>query len=255
LWVPTYLELDELRTTIERLATQRSTLGAALDELQETFVSDRAHEIARQAGDLASSRTRERQLVELLGILDRLADTQARISELQLVKARIAAELERAEQTDSLAEARIERLDEVFEALVNEFEIPEFGGEPRAAIDRTNYKPIVNARPFEELSAGVRVLVSVAHILAHHLVANELDLPLPGLILMDGIQKNIGTAEYDAIRTQHVWRKLAWLSSEMPDRLQVIVAANDVPEEYQEFVRLELAHPDNRLIPSSVLAP
>lgn len=247
------LRAEDLREQLARMNEHRDFLGRQLDDLQAAFVSDNAETIARQAREVTYSAVRETQLIELLAILDRLSDTQTRIAELSQAKERTVAELGSAEQRDSMSEGRIERLEAIFSGLVDEFEIPEFGGQPRAAIDRTTLKPIVNARPFEALSAGVRVLVSVAHILAHHLAAFELDLPLPGIILMDGIQKNIGTAEYDAARTQHVWRKLVELSNEIPDSLQVIVAANDVPEELSDFVRLELSHPDNRLIPSTAL--
>jgi hypothetical protein len=53
--------------------------------------------------------------------------------------------------------------------------------------------------------AGVRVLVNIAHLLAYHPTALELELPLPGLLMIDGINKNIGTAEHDAARIDTAW--------------------------------------------------
>jgi hypothetical protein len=139
------------------------------------------------------------------------------------------------------------------EYYVEALELPVFGTEPRAAIDRNDYEPIVNGRKFPELSAGVRVLVNIAHLLAHHRAALELGLPLPGLIMIDGINKNIGTAEYDAARVEDAWSQLMDLSNTLGDDLQVIVAANDVPPRLRPFVRLTLSAED-RLIPTADLA-
>jgi hypothetical protein len=145
-------------------------------------------------------------------------------------------------------------LESSFGTLVEEFGIPEFAGEPRAGIDHISFKPIVNGRPFEELSAGVRVLVNVAYLLAHHLTALELQLPLPGLLMIDGIHKNIGADDYDAALTDRVWTKLEELSKAVGDELHVIVAANDVPARLIPFVRLTLG-PTDRLIPETDMTP
>jgi len=124
-----------------------------------------------------------------------------------------------------------------------------FGGEPRAAIDRNDYEPIVNGRKFPQLSAGMRVLVNIAHLLVHHRAALELELPMPGLLMIDGINKNIGTAQYDAARVDDAWTQLVELSGTLGGEIQIIVTANDVPERAREFVRLSLSAND-RLIPS-----
>lgn len=240
---------ERLHVAVER----RAELGAALDELLEGFVSDRASAISDASRELAEVRSREERLREYLEILRRLADTQGRIRELQQQREELVEALERAQQLDAVSVQRLEHLQEVFAELVEEFGIPLFPGEPRAGIDSLSFKPIVNGRPFDELSAGVRVLVNVAYALAHHLTAIELGLSLPGLLMIDGIHKNIGADDYDAALTDRVWSKLIEVSETLGDQLQVIVAANDVPQRLDTYVRLNLS-PTNRLIPEEDLA-
>jgi len=95
-------------------------------------------------------------------------------------------------------------------------------------------------------------LASLAHLLAHHRAALELQVPLHGLLMTDGINKNIGTAEYDATRIDNAWTQIIELSEVLGEELQVIVAANDVPDRARRFVRLTLSAED-RLIPMADL--
>jgi hypothetical protein len=243
-----------LAAEAQGLSEARARVGRELDELLAGFVSDQASAISDAARRLAELRSDKERFEEYLGILSKLADTQQRMSELEQHKSVVTAELDRAQQLDALSVSRVEQFEAQFASLVDAFEIPEFPGEPRAGIDRTNYKPIVNGRPFEELSAGVRVLVNVAYVLALHLAAHDLSLPLPGILMIDGIQKNIGTTEYDATRMEHVWSKLVELSDSVPEDLQTIVAVNDLPPSLVGYLRLTLNHPDNRLILTEELA-
>jgi hypothetical protein len=189
-------------------------------------------------------------LLGLARLFARLDEARSRIAELTQRKTEITAQLERAEQLDAVTASRIETLEGWYAHYVERLEIPVFGDRPRAAIDRNDYEPILNGRKFPQLSAGVRVLVNIAHMLAHHRAALELDLPLPALIMIDGINKNIGTAEYDAARIEDAWKQLIELSTTLGDELQVIVAANDVPDRARPFVRLTLSAED-RLIPTA----
>jgi hypothetical protein len=70
--------------------------------------------------------------------------------------------------------------------------------------------------------------------------------------MVDGINKNIGTAEYDAARIDDAWTQLIELSNSLGDELQIIVAANDVPEFARPYIRLPLSAND-RLIPTADL--
>lgn len=241
-----------LEVEVATIGAERSTVNQQVDERLGTFVSsqaDRIETFAREEAEVAAALER---LEEYAGLFARVDDAARRIDELTQRRAEIEVALERAEQLDVVTATRVENLERWFAHYVDALEIPIFPGEPRAAIDRNDYEPIVNGRKFPQLSAGVRVLVNIGHLLAHHRTALQLELPLPGVVMIDGINKNIGTAQYDAARIDDVWSQLIALSAELGDDLQIIVAANDVPERARGFVRLTLS-PEDRLIPEADL--
>jgi len=217
-----------------------------------TFVSDGAELSARRAAREAAVEANIRRLRDYLTVFEHYDAGQQRMEELEADSERLQTELERSERVDAAAEGRMLTLEENFANLVDRVDIPRFTGSPRAAIDRSDYEPIVNGRKLPGLSAGVRVLVNVAHILAHHLTASDVGIPLPGVVLIDGMTKNIGTAEYDAERINNVWTQLIELHGAIGEELQVIVAVNDVPERINPYVRLRLDE-GNRLIPAEDL--
>jgi hypothetical protein len=242
------LRAADLEAAAAAEADQRAAVGARLNQVLETFVNDRAAQTAERAAAQAAAEADIARLTDYLSVFTKYDTERARIDELEAESQAITSELEQAERLDSTAEQRISDLQDRFAFFVEEIGIPEFAGHPRAAIDRSDYQPIVNGRKLDGHSAGVRVLINVAHLLAHHVAAADLGLPLPGILLIDGITKNIGTAEYDAERINNVWNQLLHLDSVMGDDLQIIVAANNIPENVTPHVVLELSEQD-RLIP------
>jgi hypothetical protein len=237
----------------KELTLRRAAVGQELDRVLEGFVSDNAEKLAARAAEMAALSAEVERLSEYLEVFDKFAEQRARAGELAAQLDEIETALAQAERVDAAAEARIEQLEERFRFFVDTIHVPEFAGQPRAGIDRANYEPIVNGRHLDGLSAGVRVLVNVAHLLAHHLAAVDLDIPLPGLALIDGVTKNIGTAEYDAQRIEDIWRTLVDLHETMADDLQIVVAANDLPDFIgDEYIALRLSE-DDRLVPSGDL--
>jgi hypothetical protein len=243
--------LEQHLAVLER---EREHVRIELNERLATYVSTEADRIDALARAQVRAGATVERLEEYSRLFARLDEALRRIGELQQRRTEIEAALERAEQLDVITAARIQALQRWFAYYVEALELPVFGGEPRAAIDHNDYQPIVNGRKFPQLSAGVRVLVNIAHLLAHHRAALELELPLPGLLMIDGINKNIGTARYDAARIDDAWTQLIELSSVVGEERQVIVAANDVPTRARPFVRMTLSA-DDRLIPLADLRP
>lgn len=243
----------ELMETVQDLASRRERVSNALDRHMTSFISAEAERLEGLARGQVQAQALIEQLEDYLRIFEKLDQTTSRIDELTARRTELEAELERAEQLDTVTASRMERLDAWLLHYVEALEVPVFGRGPRAAIDRNDYEPIINGRKFPQLSAGVRVLVNIGHLLAHHRVALELDLLLPGLLMIDGINKNIGTAEYDAARIDDAWTQLIELSQSLGGELQIVVAANDVPDRARDFVRLTLSAED-RLIPTADLS-
>jgi hypothetical protein len=138
---------------------------------------------------------------------------------------------------------------ELIGELLARLNVPRFGANPTARIDRRTLLPVVDGRRFSELNPqGLQVLVNIAHALAHHLTAIDLGISLPGLLVIDGPTSNIGHEGSDLALIHSIHRLLVEVSTEYGDRLQLVVADNDVPETARSYVRQELS-PSNRLIP------
>jgi hypothetical protein len=244
---------DEARTRHAALVQERDTRRHELNAATESFVSDHAQEMTERAGAIARQKADERRLTEYQQLFARQEEAAKRVAVLIGERERIEAELSQAERTDTQAEERIGGLEAQFAEYVERIDVPRFEGNPRAAIDRNDYQPIVNGRKIDGLSAGTRVLVNVAHILAHHVYALTSDLPLPGILMIDGMTAHIGEAEYDEQRIENIWDQLLELHESHADDLQIIVAVNSVPERAAPFVRLTLS-PTDRLVPTADLA-
>ena len=243
---------DEARERHVALTRDRALLRRELDDATSSFVSDHAQEMTERATELARLEADEQRLTEYDQLFARQEKAAQRIAHLTGEKERLEAELAHAERTDTQAEGRIAGLESQFADFVERIGVPRFAGEPRAAIDRNDYQPIVNGRKIDGLSAGTRVLVNVAHLLAHHVYALSADIPLPGILMIDGMTAHIGEAEYDEQRIENVWDQALQLHETQADDLQIIMAVNSVPERIQPFVRLTLS-PDDRLVPTDDL--
>ena len=246
----------EIGEVIETVARVRAELGARLDEITSGFISDRGQEISRVAADEARAESEVRKFEEYLTLLNKADAARAQAGRLQAERTRVEMELERVERLDAEAQQRIEHLEDRFAELVEELELPRFSqdAEPRSAIDPGSFEPIVNGRRIEQHSGGMRVLVNVAYMLAIHRAALDLDLKIPRLLMIDGIAQNLGRGEYDTMRYHRIWQRLAAYHVEYANDLQMIVAANDVPDfiEDMDVIKLRLSESD-RLVPLAEL--
>lgn len=96
--------------------------------------------------------------------------------------------------------------------------------------------------------------MNVAHALAHHTVAIDRGLTLPGLLILDGVSANSGKEGLDGDRILDMYGLFLTVSEAYGDHLQLIVVDNEVPEEiirdHPERVVLTLTQSD-RLIRTS----
>ena len=91
------------------------------------------------------------------------------------------------------------------------------------------------------------MLVNVAHSLAHHTVAIDEGLPLPGLLVLDGLSSNVGHEGFDRERRNDTYRLLMEEAAHYQGQLQVIALANDVPGFALDSVVLTLS-PEDQLV-------
>ena len=113
--------------------------------------------------------------------------------------------------------------------------MPQLGDLLTVKINRTTYLPEVSTRTFDELSSqGLKTLVNVAHALAHHTVAIDRGLDMPGLLILDGVSANSGKEGLERDRIADMYRLFGEVASEYVQNLQLIIVDNDVPSEVLE---------------------
>lgn len=248
-------ELDSLRTERVRHSQRVSAANAELDQRTAEFVSQRAERLVTAASRRASLQVRLQQLGDYRQLLVRYSDLEGQ---------RRALEEERSDLVDALAQHDHlgERSEELIQALEARFldylrrlhvslsDLP-----LTAAINRSTYLPEVTGRPFDELSSqGLTVLVNVAHALAHHTVSLDNDLPLPSLLVLDGLSNNVGHEGFDLERRDDTYRLLMEEVERYGGRLQVIALDNDVPDFAEQAIAITLS-PDDRLVRTADLEP
>jgi len=243
---------ERLASEIDKATKHRSELSATLDRITETYVSEHAQEIAAAAGERSDAAARLEHLETYARLLAKADAARSSTERLVLERDSIEGQLEEAERLDRRAAERMDHLETRFAETVEALQIPRFdeNAEPRAAIGQADFEPIVNGRRVEELGGGMAVLVNVAYMIALHRTAIDLDLAIPGLLMIDGINQNLGRDHYDSQRYNLIWHELVRLADEHGDRLQLIVATNDVPDNVAglDVVRVRL-RPDDRLVP------
>jgi hypothetical protein len=222
--------LDELTERIAGADDAVNRLSAELDHRTASFVSAQTSAIRRQAEQVAAVRADIDRLDEYLRLFDR-RDTRAgdqhaiqtRIDELQ-------AEVDAGEFSRIVADEHIAALERRLLEYLEELHIPLLSDLLTVRVSGPTWLPHVSNRSFDELSSqGLKTLVNAAHALAHHTVAIDRGLPLPGLLVLDGLSANAGREGFDGARIEDLYRLLDRVSREYEGLLQIIAVDNEIP--------------------------
>jgi hypothetical protein len=182
--------------------------------------------------------------------LENRFDLEARYAEAESL-------IESFELDTSVADRNVHALEDRLLSYLQELGIPELGPSLSVEIHSTDYLPRISGRKFDTLSSqGLKTLVNIAHSLAHHTVAIDRGLPIPGLLILDGLSSNAGHEGFDRARVRDVYRLLRRVAQEYEGTLQVIAVDNevshDIVSEFIEDIVLTLTQEDRLLrIPSS----
>jgi hypothetical protein len=223
-----------------------------LDQLTEVFVSDHAAQIEHQAAEQARLEGEIKRLHEYQELIHRYQLQLKNRADLEEQHEEVTAEIQGRELSQVDAEGNVQALEQRILEYLRELNIPNLGQELSVKINRTTYLPEVSGRTFDELSSqGLKTLVNIAHALAHHTVAIDRKLPLPGLLILDGLSANAGHEGFDQERVRDVYRLLKRVGDQYGSSLQVIAVDNllakDLLLEFLDYVVLTLTQAD-RLI-------
>ncbi len=228
---------------------ERAQVSKELDYATKSYVSDQAAEISEIARHRAELRERLRSLSDFLQLFARFSEGRQQIGKLQVQKASIEAQIDAAMSSVDNFEERVRFLEEQFRTILNQFKRPMFPEPGITGIDRSTYLPRLDGRRFDELqSQGLKVMVNVAHALAHQLTSFKFGLKLPNILFIDGLTGNMGYEGLDQERIESIYEYLISVSQRFSEQLQIIVVDNSIPAIAKQFVRLELTE-DNKLIP------
>jgi DNA repair exonuclease SbcCD ATPase subunit len=219
------LVADEL-SRLDDLAVR---LASELDELTAAFVSDNAARLERNAADQARIEAELASLSEYLNLLRRHEDQARNRNGLEEERDALAQAIERRELGQVDAEKNVRALEQRMLEYLRELHIPQLGDELVVRINRATYLPEIAGRSFDELSSqGLKTLVNIAHALAHHTVAIDRRLPLPGLLILDGLSANAGFEGFDQARVNDVYRLLRIVGQEYAGDLQLVAVDNEL---------------------------
>ena len=221
-----------------RLRSESSALSEQLDRRMADFVSDKAEVLQSQAALEATLEARYDKLSEYELLLKQKNDRASSRLDLETEIERIDALIEGRVYSRAQAEDNIKALESRMLTYLTQLHIPQLSDLLTVKINRKTYMPEVSGRSFSELSSqGLKTLVNCAHALAHHTVAIDRSLPLPGLLVLDGLSANSGNEGFDKARVDDLYRLLLSVSREYEGQLQLIAVDN----EYPVALRLELA--------------
>ncbi|MFJ9968886.1 hypothetical protein [Streptomyces avermitilis] len=248
--------LAQLRSAQAAQTNKRADLGAQLDRATATYITDQADRIRGIAARQARLEEHLARLDDGLALHDRLAGQAERVAELEREQEDLNSKIDATRHSNQTVSERLRKLDNAFEAALRSFDAPRFDDQPGSYINKKTYLPVVDGRPFADLqSQGVEVLVNVAHVLAHQDVAlKDHDIPLPNLLIIDGISSNVGHEGVDLERLRKMYASLLRAATEHVDRLQIIVTDNDSPPIEGIHRALELSDTD-RLVPMPPVEP
>ncbi|MGK9459268.1 hypothetical protein ACSLFT_04355 [Streptomyces sp. G6] len=221
--------LRELRGQLDR---QEKELSAQLDARTSAYVSDHASRLEELAGQRVHLLAERGKAEEYLRILERFQAASQTRQDLEERKRDIEEEISGRELSESSAEPNILALEERMHAYLLRLNIPRFDDDLTVNINRKTYLPEISGRSFDELSSqGLKTLVNVAHSLAHHTVAIDRRLPMPGFLVLDGLSANAGRRGFDEDRIRDMYQLLLDVAAEYRHQLQIIAVDNDPPSE------------------------
>jgi hypothetical protein len=244
--------LEQLRREANRLDELMVGFAAELDQRTAAFVSDRASQLEYHAAEQARLEGEIYRLREYLGLLERHQQQLQGREVLEAQRDELTAQINSRELTQVDAEDNVRALEKRLLGYLQELNIPDLGQELSVKINRTTYLPEVSGRTFDELSSqGLKTLVNIAHALAHHTVAIDRNLPMPGLLILDGLSANAGHEGFDQERVRDVYHLLRTVASHYQGALQVVAVdnylSNRILHDHVEHVILTLTQAD-RLI-------
>jgi len=241
--------LVDQQAAIVRAISERERLiahlTAMLDQRTNQRVTPRLQAFSDASQQAATAKAEQEQWEMTLRQWDVVADLQANTDALRTERANTGRELDRAQQEmQQRRDTILEEISEEFDSTVRAIGIP---GVLTASVDSEKYLPVLNGKVFSkdnQLAGGTTTATQVAYWCSLLAVAmRHTETAYPAFLLIDSPQLALN-AEVNL--TAAMYRRLATQVGVVPGRLQIIVADNELPDDYRNSyaeIDFDYAHP------------
>jgi len=242
--------INEIESSIKKLEDERQMLTNEINHRSRRYVSEQAEDIAQLEQHRIQLQEKKKRLEEYLELYTRQDNAVSGIEQLESRIEALDIQIDHAQNKVSEFEHYIEYLNDIYRTILQEIQVPSFPDPGVSMINRTTYLPIFEGRQFNEWqdSPGLTTMINTAHALAHQLTSLHFQLPLPNILLIDGLSGNMGYKNEDLRRIEAIYNYVIKISEEYQDQLQIIIADNTVPENARQYVFAEFDD-NNKLIP------
>lgn len=241
--------LADQQAAIVRAISERERLiahlTAMLDQRTNQRVTPRLQAFSDASQQAATAKAEQEQWEMTLRQWDAVADLQAATDTLRTERANTGRELDRAQQEmQQRRDTILGEISEEFDSTVRAIGIP---GVLTASVDSEKYLPVLNGKVFSkdnQLAGGTTTATQVAYWCSLLAVAmRHTETAYPAFLLIDSPQLALN-AEVNL--TAAMYRRLATQVGVVPGRLQIIVADNELPNDYRNSyaeIDFDYSHP------------
>lgn len=220
---------ENANATYVRAEQRYEIIRKRFDEATASAVTPRFEEISILSANVANAEAEDRRLRELLTFFDQSRELAAEVNRLQGERVEMEARLRELRLRLQARRSVVERLGGEFDEMIRSLGVP---WATHATIDATNYLPLVNGDKYDILAVagGTKTIVTVAYhltLLRYALTAR--DTFLPQMLIIDTPRKNLGANDADQEIGNRIFSQIETLANASPDRVQFIIADNDLP--------------------------
>ncbi|HWC24651.1 MAG TPA: AAA family ATPase [Flexivirga sp.] len=232
---------DEARNAVESRRNLVASLTDKVEVRTANRVTPRLQAYTDAAATVARAKTQQEHLEYVLHQWDRADDIEEYAQSLERKRSELKQRIDNA--TKNLAARRdsvMAELNAEFKSTVAAFRIPAGQG---ASIDPKSYLPLLDGRPFNEVSSagGIATATQVAYWMSLLAVAVRMnDTPYPGFLMIDSPRLAVNSSE--DISGQ-MYSRFVTQVGVVEGRLQFVVADNEMPSTYvREFTEFKFSY-------------
>ncbi|WP_310962423.1 AAA family ATPase [Nocardioides terrisoli] len=220
-----------------------SSLTAQIERRTANRVTPRLQAYTDAAAKAARAKAQQEHLEEVLQRWDRASDLQTVAETLESQRSALKTAIGAAKSAlDERRRSVLSQLTDEFATTVAAFRIPASQG---ATIDPKTYLPLLDGQPFNQVSSagGIATATQVAYWMSLVAVAIRLnDTAYPAFLMIDSPRLAVSSTE--DISGQ-MYSRFVTQVGVVPNRLQFIVADNEMPKDYvRRFTEFKFSYED-----------